>query len=65
MLDGGVAYNPGGGTHHGMPDRANGFCFVNATVADIGANAQLGVLLYLLSEPRYPAAPENMLTAIA
>jgi acetoin utilization protein AcuC len=29
VLDGGVAYNPGGGTHHGMPDRANGFCFVN------------------------------------
>jgi acetoin utilization protein AcuC len=29
VLAGGVAYNPGGGTHHGMPDRANGFCFVN------------------------------------
>ena len=23
------AFNPSGGTHHGMPDRANGFCFVN------------------------------------
>ncbi len=29
VLEGGVAFNPGGGTHHGMPDRANGFCFVN------------------------------------
>ena len=24
-----IVYNPAGGTHHGMPDRANGFCFVN------------------------------------
>lgn len=46
-------------------DVDNGFCFVNATVADVGGAAQLGYLLYLLSEPRYPAAPENMLTAIA
>ena len=22
-------FNPSGGTHHGLPDRANGFCFVN------------------------------------
>ncbi len=22
-------FNPAGGTHHGLPDRANGFCFVN------------------------------------
>lgn len=26
---GGVIFAPGGGTHHGMPDRANGFCFLN------------------------------------
>jgi acetoin utilization protein AcuC len=25
----GVVFNPGGGTHHGMPDRANGFCYLN------------------------------------
>ena len=24
-----TAFNPSGGTHHGMPDKANGFCFVN------------------------------------
>lgn len=24
-----IVFNPSGGTHHGMPDRANGFCFVN------------------------------------
>lgn len=32
---GGVAYNPGGGTHHGLPDRANGFCYLNEPVLTI------------------------------
>lgn len=45
-------------------DVDNGFDCVRATVADIGANAQLGMLLYLLYDPRYPTAPENMLSAI-
>jgi acetoin utilization protein AcuC len=26
---GGVIYNPAGGTHHGRPDRASGFCYFN------------------------------------
>lgn len=49
VLDGGVAYNPGGGTHHGMPDRANGFCFVNDPVLGILAwlDAGLSRVLYL------------------
>ncbi|MGI1663419.1 acetoin utilization protein AcuC [Palleronia sp. KMU-117] len=29
LADPGVVFNPGGGTHHGMPDRANGFCYLN------------------------------------
>ncbi|QQA44980.1 acetoin utilization protein AcuC [Pelagovum pacificum] len=29
---GGVVYSPAGGTHHGMPDRANGFCYLNDPV---------------------------------
>lgn len=28
----GVVYNPAGGTHHGLPDRANGFCYLNDPV---------------------------------
>ncbi|KIN65818.1 Acetoin utilization protein [Sulfitobacter noctilucae] len=32
LRDGGVVYNPPGGTHHGMPDRANGFCYLNDPV---------------------------------
>lgn len=36
---GGVVHVPGGGTHHGRPDRASGFCFVN--------DAALGLLAWL------------------
>ena len=28
----GRIYSPAGGTHHGMPDRANGFCYLNDPV---------------------------------
>lgn len=29
---GGIVHVPGGGTHHGRPDRASGFCFLNDAV---------------------------------
>ncbi|PZX16318.1 acetoin utilization protein AcuC [Palleronia aestuarii] len=29
LAAGGRIHNPGGGTHHGLPDRANGFCYLN------------------------------------
>ncbi|WP_299413397.1 acetoin utilization protein AcuC [uncultured Sulfitobacter sp.] len=32
LAEGGVVYNPAGGTHHGMPARANGFCYLNDPV---------------------------------
>ncbi len=32
LRDGGAVHVPGGGTHHGMPDRANGFCYLNDPV---------------------------------
>ena len=28
-VDSGVVYSPAGGTHHGRPDRASGFCYFN------------------------------------
>lgn len=28
-VDAGVVYSPAGGTHHGRPDRASGFCYFN------------------------------------
>ena len=36
---GGVVYCPGGGTHHGRPDRASGLCYLNDPV--------LGLLTWL------------------
>lgn len=35
LRDGGVIYHPGGGTHHGMPGQANGFCYLNDPVLAI------------------------------
>jgi acetoin utilization protein AcuC len=32
VADGGVVYSPAGGTHHGRPDRASGFCYFNDPV---------------------------------
>ena len=29
LKKGGIVYNPAGGTHHGQPDRASGFCYFN------------------------------------
>ena len=31
----GTVHVPGGGTHHGLPDRANGFCYLNDIVLGI------------------------------
>jgi acetoin utilization protein AcuC len=31
-LEGRIVFHPAGGTHHGRPDRANGFCFFNDPV---------------------------------
>lgn len=35
LAHGGAIYSPGGGTHHGLPDRANGFCYLNDPVLAI------------------------------
>lgn len=40
-----------------MLDADNGYDCIQATVADVGTNSQLGCLLYVLSEPRYGADP--------
>ncbi len=44
LRDGGVVYNPGGGTHHGLPDRANGFCYLNDPVLGILSLRRNGAL---------------------
>jgi len=35
LRHGGTVYSPAGGTHHGMPNRANGFCYLNDPVLAI------------------------------
>ncbi|HQT63472.1 MAG: acetoin utilization protein AcuC [Acidocella sp. 20-57-95] len=40
---GGAVYAPGAGNHHGMPDRANGFCFVNDIALAILRWRDLGI----------------------
>lgn len=39
----GAIHVPGGGTHHGMPDRANGFCYLNDPVLAMLAFRWLGL----------------------
>ena len=48
-LPGGIAYCPGGGTHHGRPARASGFCYLNDPVLGILAwlDAGLERIVYL------------------
>jgi len=38
-------------------DSEGGFDCVTASVADVGTNAQIGALLYILSEPRFTPPP--------
>jgi acetoin utilization protein AcuC len=44
LADGPFAIHvPGGGTHHGLPDRANGFCYLNDPVLAMLALRRLGL----------------------
>lgn len=45
-------------------DIANNYDCVRASVGDVGANAQLGCVLYLLADPVQMMAPESMRSAI-
>ena len=49
IRDGGTVYNPAGGTHHGRPDRASGFCYFNDPVLGILTLLDAGLerVLYL------------------
>ena len=46
-------------------DVANGFDWIRLNSDGAGASAQLGTILYILSELRYPEAPQNLPSAIA
>lgn len=47
--EGGIVHVPGGGTHHGRPDRASGFCYVNDAVLGLleWLDGGLNNILYL------------------
>jgi len=46
-------------------DVSGGFTHVQASVGDVGSNAQLGACLYLATEPRYAAAVADATSAIS
>lgn len=43
LADGGVVHSPAGGTHHGRPGRASGFCYLNDPVLGILAMLDRGL----------------------
>jgi acetoin utilization protein AcuC len=60
LRDGGVIYNPAGGTHHGMPDRANGFCYLNDPVLAMKSLRHHGVqrIAYIDIDAHHPDGVE-------
>ncbi|NSX54724.1 acetoin utilization protein AcuC [Sulfitobacter sp. 1151] len=60
LRDGGVVYSPAGGTHHGMPDRANGFCYLNDPVLAILSLRRQGVhrIAYVDIDAHHPDGVE-------
>ncbi|MEP5762494.1 MAG: acetoin utilization protein AcuC [Litoreibacter sp.] len=56
LANGGTIFNPAGGTHHGLPDRANGFCYLNDPVLAMKSLRHHGVqrIAYLDIDAHHP-----------
>jgi acetoin utilization protein AcuC len=56
----GAIHVPGGGTHHGMPDRANGFCYLNDPVLGISVMRRAGLarIAYVDIDAHHPDGVE-------
>ena len=56
----GAIHVPGGGTHHGLPDRANGFCYLNDPVLALMALRRAGLtrLAYVDLDAHHPDGVE-------
>lgn len=56
----GAIHVPGGGTHHGMPDRANGFCYLNDPVLALKSLRRAGLsrLAYVDIDAHHPDGVE-------
>ena len=61
LKNGGVIYSPAGGTHHGMPDRANGFCYLNDPVLAIQSLRRNGArkIAYVDIDAHHPDGVEH------
>jgi acetoin utilization protein AcuC len=61
----GAIYVPGGGTHHGMPDRANGFCYLNDPVLALMSLRRAGLnrLAYIDIDAHHPDGVEYAFAA--
>ena len=61
----GVIYVPGGGTHHGMPARANGFCYLNDPVLGILTLKRAGIrrIAYVDIDAHHPDGVEHAFAA--
>ncbi|MCG6901084.1 MAG: acetoin utilization protein AcuC [Rhodobacter sp.] len=60
LAGGGVVYNPAGGTHHGLPGRASGFCYLNDPVLAILALRRRGLrrIAYVDIDAHHPDGVE-------
>ena len=61
LAKGGTIYAPGGGTHHGMPDYANGFCYLNDPVLAIQSLRRNGAqrVAYVDIDAHHPDGVEH------
>ena len=61
LAEGGIVYHPAGGTHHGMPDRAGGFCYLNDPVLAILSLRRNGAvrLAYIDIDAHHPDGVEH------
>lgn len=61
LAQGGVVYNPAGGTHHGFPDRAGGFCYLNDPVLAMLSLRRQGVgrIAYVDIDAHHPDGVEH------
>lgn len=61
LKNGGIIYSPAGGTHHGLPDRANGFCYLNDPVLAIQSLRRNGAqrVAYVDIDAHHPDGVEH------
>ncbi len=60
LAGGGVVFSPAGGTHHGLPGRANGFCYLNDPVLAMLSMRRVGIrrIAYVDIDAHHPDGVE-------